>query len=80
MKIGLLSRLVLFVKIMSEASSPNFKVHTMRLVRGDDLKDELSNVVKEKGIKAGFIISCVGSVSQARLRFATQPNGDHEVT
>lgn len=57
----------------------NMKVHCVRLVQGDDLKLSLQAFVKDNQIKAGFIISCVGSVSRVTLRFATQQNGDHEV-
>ncbi|KAI5741716.1 hypothetical protein M8J76_016469 [Diaphorina citri] len=60
-------------------SADGMKVLCVRLVRGDDLKVKLRALVEENNIRAGFIVSCVGSVSQATLRFATQVNGEHEI-
>ncbi|XP_026682108.1 uncharacterized protein LOC103512990 [Diaphorina citri] len=60
-------------------SADGMKVLCVRLVRGDDLKVKLKALVEENNIRAGFIVSCVGSVSQATLRFATQVNGEHEI-
>lgn len=46
------------------------KVHTFRLTPGNALKTEIENVVKAKNIKAGFIVTCVGGLSQASMRMA----------
>ena len=46
------------------------KAHAFRLTKGQDLKYELENYVKEKGIKAGVILSCVGCLSEAVIRNA----------
>jgi len=37
-----------------------------------DLKQEIVKVAQEKNIQAGFILTCVGSLKQACLRFANQ--------
>lgn len=46
------------------------KEHAFRLQNGQDLKIELENYVKEKGIKAGVIVSCVGCLYEAVIRNA----------
>ncbi|HSW77586.1 MAG TPA: PPC domain-containing DNA-binding protein [Candidatus Chromulinivoraceae bacterium] len=65
------------------------KLHTIRLKPGKDLKLELENFVKAKNIQAGFIITCVGGLSQACMRMAgALPDkqdirtykGDYEIT
>jgi predicted DNA-binding protein with PD1-like motif len=39
-----------------------------RLAPGADLKRELASLVAEDGLEAGFVATCVGSLSKARLR------------
>ena len=65
------------------------KLHTFRIKPGNDLKTELEKFVKAKNIQAGFIITCVGGLSQATLRMAgAMPDkqdirtydGDFEIT
>lgn len=46
------------------------KEHAFRLQNGQDLKIELENYVKEKEIKAGVIVSCVGCLYEAVIRNA----------
>ncbi len=46
------------------------KVMALRLTPGSDLKQELRRIVEEHGLRAGFIVSCVGSLARARLRMA----------
>ncbi len=48
------------------------KTHIFRLLPGQDLKSELMNIVRDKGIAAGWIITCVGSLKRTHLRFANQ--------
>jgi hypothetical protein len=50
-------------------------VYAIRLKPGEDLKQSLDNFVKEKNIEAGWITTCVGSVTDYNIRFANQPNG-----
>ena len=47
------------------------KAHAFRLIKGQDLKCELENYIKEKDIKAGVIASCVGCLSKAVIRNAS---------
>ena len=41
---------------------------TVRLKRGQDLKEGIVAIVKENNVKAGVILSAVGGVSKANLR------------
>lgn len=52
---------------------------TFRLKPGADLKQSLDSVVKANDIKAGWIITCVGSLTDYSIRFANQPNGSKGV-
>lgn len=47
------------------------KEHAFRLRKGQDLKIELENYIKEKRIKAGVIVSCVGCLYEAVIRNAS---------
>lgn len=51
------------------------KPHAFRLKPGQDLKKEILQYVKEKQIKAGWISTCVGSLTSYNIRFANQPEG-----
>jgi hypothetical protein len=48
------------------------KIFPIRLKLGQDLKETLAIFVKENNIQAGFILTAVGSLKQATLRFANQ--------
>ena len=52
--------------------------HSLRLKPGMDLKNEIASLVKEKNIRAGWISTCVGSLTQYHIRFANQANGSKE--
>lgn len=47
---------------------------TIRLKPGQDLKQEIENIVNQKGITAGVIASVVGSLTKAVLRIADGVN------
>jgi predicted DNA-binding protein with PD1-like motif len=51
------------------------RVHAVRLAPGTDLKAELQRLVDTHGLRAGCILSGVGSLSRARLRM---PGGGGE--
>ncbi|KQA21892.1 PPC domain-containing DNA-binding protein [Vibrio metoecus] len=42
----------------------------VRLTQGDDLKQQITHLVKKHGIHAGSIASCVGCLSHLNLRLA----------
>lgn len=52
------------------------KMHAFRLKPEQDLKQEITAYVQQHKIEAGWIVTCVGSVTQYNLRFANQSNGN----
>jgi uncharacterized protein len=50
-------------------------IHAMRLHPHQDLQAELDNWAQEQAIEAACVLTCVGSLRQATLRFADQPGG-----
>jgi uncharacterized protein len=48
------------------------KTITKRLLPGSDLKDEIEKMVAENNIKAGTLLSIVGSLTRATLRLADE--------
>jgi uncharacterized protein len=55
--------------------APSYKVHAFRLPPNKDLKKEIDAFVAKEKIEAGYIITCVGSLTQANIRYANQANG-----
>ncbi len=55
----------------------NNKVYVLRLKPGEDLRKSIEAIVKEKNIDAGWINSCVGSLTDYTIRFANQQEGIH---
>lgn len=53
----------------------NVKIHAFRLKPNQDLKREIEAFVKKENIEAGWIMTCVGSLTQSNIRFANQPEG-----
>jgi uncharacterized protein len=58
-------------QVMHSSSS----MYVFRLKPHEDLKRSILQLAKEHGIKAGIIVTCVGSLEQVNLRFANQDNG-----
>lgn len=52
----------------------SMKTIVIRLKPGQELKKELDNVVEKNNIQAGSIVQAVGSLKEASVRFAAQPN------
>lgn len=50
-------------------------LHVFRLKPGQDLNQSIDSFVKAKNIQAGWINTCVGSLTEYNIRFANQPNG-----
>ncbi len=48
------------------------KIFAIRLKPDEDLKVSLNTFVQENNIQAGFILTAVGSLKQATLRFASR--------
>lgn len=49
--------------------------HPLRLKPGADLRKEIEAYVKQNNIRAGWIATCAGSLTQYNIRFANQPGG-----
>ena len=49
------------------------RTHAVRLTPGVDLKAELARLTEALALRAGCILSCVGSLSHARLRMPGDP-------
>lgn len=48
------------------------KVFALRLKPNQDLRQSLKTFANEQNIKAGFILTAIGSLKQATIRFANQ--------
>jgi hypothetical protein len=51
-------------------------IQVLRLLPGQDLKQELEAFLAQAQIEAGWVMSCVGSLSCLCLRFANQDAGE----
>lgn len=49
--------------------------HALRLKPGQDLKAQLTQFLVKQNIQAAAMVTCVGSLTVANLRFADQPGG-----
>jgi predicted DNA-binding protein with PD1-like motif len=59
-------------------------VRALRLGPGADLKRDLSRFARANGMRAGIVLTCVGSLTRAVVRLADQPEattfeGKHEI-
>ncbi|MPR36505.1 PPC domain-containing DNA-binding protein [Salmonirosea aquatica] len=50
-------------------------IHSLRLGPGKDLKADLEKFAKEYAVEAGFVLTCVGSLTHAEIRLANQEQG-----
>ena len=53
----------------------SLNVLCFRFSPGQDLKREIESIVRLNNIRAGWVMTCVGSLTQAHLRYANQPTG-----
>ena len=58
-------------KPMAKLTSP-METYAIRLEPGQDLKREITQLARERRIKAGCVVTCVGSLRLANLRFANR--------
>lgn len=54
------------------------RTHALRLTPGTDLKAELQRLTEQHALRAGCVLTCVGSLSRARLRMPSAA-GEAEV-
>ena len=47
---------------------------TIRLKPGDDLKKIIDELARDYSISAGVVVTCVGSLTKASIRFAGEPD------
>ncbi|OUL36903.1 DNA-binding protein with PD1-like DNA-binding motif [Nostoc sp. T09] len=50
------------------------KIFAIRLKPNEDLRESLKNFAIQQNIQAGFILSAIGSLKEAKIRFANQEN------
>lgn len=55
---------------VEQGESEAMRVYALRLRPGQDLRKEIERFTRERGIRAGFIITTVGSLRKAALRLA----------
>lgn len=51
------------------------RMHAIRLKPGQDLRQEIEAYVQAHGIRAGWMVTCVGSLTRVVLRLANQTEG-----
>ncbi len=49
--------------------------HAFRLLPGQDLRNGIQQFVNEHNIKAGWLVTCAGSLTEYSIRFANAPAG-----
>lgn len=77
------------VAIQGEPSDPDrnasctigggLSTHVLRLVPGSEILSSLQDYVRANNLKAAFVMTAVGSVTKATLRFAHDPATGNEV-
>ena len=70
----ILSSLILF-SCKQKNTMNDVTTHAFRLKPGEDLKTRIQDLVNDRQIKAGWISTCVGSLTDYKIRFANQPDG-----
>ena len=58
--------------VMATARASALKTYSLRLRPGDDLRQQLTAFVQEHHIRAGAMLTCVGSLTMTTLRLANQ--------
>ena len=66
---------IMFPILLLSCKHPMIKTHPLRLKPGADLKKEIEAYAKTANIEAGWISTCVGSLTRYNIRFANEPEG-----
>jgi predicted DNA-binding protein with PD1-like motif len=61
--------------LQAQPATSGSEMFAFRLSPGQDLKTEIEKKVAENGWKAVAVVTCVGSLNMAHLRFANQSQG-----
>ena len=73
--IALTLTILIFIACQPKSMKPeNISTYAFRLKPGEDLKEGIEKVVKERKIIAGWVATCVGSLTDYTIRFANQPD------
>jgi uncharacterized protein len=62
-----------FALLFTPNPPSSLQVYALRLRPGQDLKVELQQFIDREKIEAACVLSCVGSLRKARIRYANQP-------
>ncbi len=54
-------------------NTSGMSIHALRLCPGQDLKRELDALARQENLRAGFMVTCVGSLRKVMIRPANQP-------
>lgn len=68
----ILTTLLLTACQSKKMNEQNTLVYAFRLKPGEDLKGGIEKIIKDKAIKAGWVATCVGSLTDYAIRFANQ--------
>lgn len=71
--IGILALIFVLVSCKQQTTMSNNIA--FRLKPGQDLKQSIDSIVKVNNIQAGWINTCVGSLTEYQIRFANQEKG-----
>ena len=71
----ILLTIILFSACKTKTMTPE-KISTaaFRLKPGEDLRAGIEKIVREKDIRAGWVATCSGSLTDYAIRFANQPD------
>ena len=70
--------LSLTINAYAQPLKSNSTIHVFRLKPHEDLKKAIADFASANHIKAGVIVTCVGSLEQYNIRFANQKDGDRQ--
>ena len=62
----------------SHQNMMDINAHVFRLKPGEDLKQSIQKYVNENNIAAGWVSTCVGSLTKYHIRFANQPEASSD--
>ena len=63
---------LLLTLLSCQSPVPDTTIHPLRLLPGQDLKQAIQTYVDEQNIEAGYLVTCVGSLTDWQLRMANQ--------
>ncbi|MEO6671286.1 MAG: PPC domain-containing DNA-binding protein [Ferruginibacter sp.] len=59
---------------LKSTAMPNVNIYAIRLKPGADLRKSIQAFIAEHKLKAAWISTCVGSLTEYNIRFANQPD------